>query len=90
MAFKPPATISQEQNTARYDGEQAVLENRGRHDPCVVPRAVPIVESMAAIVIMDMFLAQSARKSAANKIDPAAVSALPNSMKKRKLPASDA
>ena len=44
--------------TARYDGEQAVLENRGRHDPCVVPRAVPIVESMAAIVLMDMFLTQ--------------------------------
>ncbi|KAL4401471.1 bifunctional chorismate synthase/riboflavin reductase [NAD(P)H] Aro2 [Malassezia pachydermatis] len=82
IAFKPPATISQEQNTARYDGQPAVLETRGRHDPCVVPRAVPIVESMAALVLMDMVLAQSARTGAASRVDPAAVSALPKSMKK--------
>lgn len=49
-----------------------------------MPRAVSIVESMAAIVVMDMFLAQMGRKAAANKVDPAAVNALPNSMKKRK------
>ncbi|CAG8693601.1 3685_t:CDS:2, partial [Racocetra fulgida] len=52
VAFKPPATISQAQNTATYDGVDGVLAARGRHDPCVVPRAIPIVESMAALVIM--------------------------------------
>jgi chorismate synthase len=53
IAFKPPATISQEQATARYDGSTGVLAAKGRHDPCVVPRAVPIVETMAALVIME-------------------------------------
>jgi chorismate synthase len=53
VAFKPPATISQEQETATYNGVDGVLAARGRHDPCVVPRAVPIVESMAALVIME-------------------------------------
>lgn len=53
VAFKPPATISQAQSTATYGGEDGVLAARGRHDPCVVPRAVPIVESMAALVIME-------------------------------------
>ncbi|WFD35713.1 chorismate synthase [Malassezia cuniculi] len=82
IAFKPPATISQEQQTTRYDGEPGVLSNRGRHDPCVVPRAVPIVESMAAIVVMDLVLAQNARATAAAHLDPAAVNALPQSMRK--------
>lgn len=62
VAFKPPATIGQAQTTASYDGEEGVLEAKGRHDPCVVPRAVPIVESMAALVLMDAFLAQQARR----------------------------
>lgn len=53
VAFKPPATISQSQKTAAYSGHDGVLAARGRHDPCVVPRAVPIVESMAALVIME-------------------------------------
>lgn len=53
VGFKPPATISQEQETARYDGSKGTLATRGRHDPCVLPRAVPIVETMAAIVIME-------------------------------------
>ena len=53
VAFKSPATISQAQKTAKYDGEAGVLEARGRHDPCVVARAVPIVEAMAALVIME-------------------------------------
>jgi chorismate synthase len=58
VAFKPPATIGQPQNTVDFDGNQAILEAKGRHDPCVVPRAVPIVESMAALVIVDMALRQ--------------------------------
>lgn len=53
VGFKPPATISQEQPTARYDGSEGVLAAKGRHDPCVVPRAVPIVETMAALVLME-------------------------------------
>jgi len=62
VAFKPPATIGQAQTTASYDGEEGVLEARGRHDPCVVPRAVPIIESMASLVLVDAFLAQQARR----------------------------
>lgn len=64
VAFKPPATIGQAQNTVTYDENEGVLEAKGRHDPCVIPRAVPIVEAMAALVIMDAVLAQSARQSA--------------------------
>ena len=63
VAFKPPATISQEQTTARYDaGGEGVLAAKGRHDPNVVPRAVPIVEGMAALVIADAVMAQHARQ----------------------------
>ncbi|KAF2480119.1 chorismate synthase [Neohortaea acidophila] len=64
VAFKPPATIGQAQSTTTYDEEEGVLEAKGRHDPCVIPRAVPIVEAMAALVVMDALLAQSARQSA--------------------------
>ena len=61
VAFKPPATIGQAQQTVRFSGEEGVLEAKGRHDPCVVPRAVPIVEAMAALVIYDALMAQDAR-----------------------------
>jgi chorismate synthase len=60
VAFKPPATIGKEQSTADYDGNLTVLNAKGRHDPCVVPRAVPIVESMAALVLIDGALRQEA------------------------------
>lgn len=63
LAFKPPATISLPQETVNYNGEPVQLAAKGRHDPCVVPRAVPIVESMAALVILDMALRQEARKT---------------------------
>ena len=63
IGFKPPATISLPQNTVDFSGEDAVLEAKGRHDPCVVPRAVPIVEAMAALVILDMVFLQEARKA---------------------------
>jgi len=63
VAFKPPATISQAQQTTDYHGTGVTLEAKGRHDPCVVPRAVPIVESMAALVILDMAMRQEARLS---------------------------
>ncbi|GAA5883258.1 hypothetical protein JCM16303_007333 [Sporobolomyces ruberrimus] len=70
VAFKSPATISQEQTTAKYNGESGVLATRGRHDPCVVPRAVPIVEAMAALVIMDAVLIQNSRAASAALLPP--------------------
>ncbi|MCJ8209082.1 chorismate synthase [Mucilaginibacter sp. RS28] len=56
VAFKPVATIMQNQPTINAAGEAAEIQGKGRHDPCVVPRAVPIVEAMAALVIADHFL----------------------------------
>ncbi|MBK7804713.1 MAG: chorismate synthase [Saprospiraceae bacterium] len=56
VAFKPVATIVQGQNTVDTMGKDALAEGKGRHDPCVVPRAVPIVEAMAALVLVDHFL----------------------------------
>ena len=61
VAFKPTATIGIPQETVDFDGNPVVLEAKGRHDPCVVPRAVPIVEAMAALVIADLVLIQQAR-----------------------------
>jgi len=58
VAFKPPATIGLPQETVDFDGNPVVLEAKGRHDPCVVPRAVPIVEAMAALVLADLALRQ--------------------------------
>ena len=58
MAFKPTATISQSQNTASRDGENGELAAKGRHDPCVAVRAPVIVESMAALVLADLYLQQ--------------------------------
>lgn len=65
VAFKPVATIGLPQNTVDYNGNPIVLEARGRHDPCVLPRAVPIVESMAALILADTALMQLAREGAA-------------------------
>ena len=58
VAFKPVATILQPQTTIDVKGHAATLDARGRHDACVLPRAVPIVESMAALVLADAYLAQ--------------------------------
>lgn len=57
-AFKPTATIMKAQETVDVDGNATVMEGRGRHDPCVLPRAVPIVESMMALVLADHALRQ--------------------------------
>jgi chorismate synthase len=54
------ATILREQETVDIDGNPTLLQPRGRHDPCVLPRAVPIVESMMALVLADHFLRQRA------------------------------
>lgn len=61
VAIKPVATIGLPQTTTDLEGEQTVLEAKGRHDPCVLPRAVPIVESMTALVLADMALRQEYR-----------------------------
>ncbi len=60
VAFKPPATIGKEQLTADYEGKEVKLAAKGRHDPCIAPRAVPIVEAMAALVLGDLALRQQA------------------------------
>lgn len=59
-AFKPTATILKEQDTVDVDGNPTTLKGRGRHDPCVLPRAVPMVEAMMALVLVDHYLRQSA------------------------------
>ena len=56
VAFKPVATILTEQHTVDLEGNPTLLKARGRHDPCVLPRAVPVVEAMAAMVILDNYL----------------------------------
>ncbi|MDJ0706273.1 MAG: chorismate synthase [Leptolyngbyaceae cyanobacterium MO_188.B28] len=56
VAFKPTATIRKEQHTVSSDGEETTLAGKGRHDPCVLPRAVPMVEAMAALVLCDHLL----------------------------------
>jgi chorismate synthase len=63
VAFKPPATIALPQQTVDFAGMPVILAAEGRHDPCVVPRAVPIVEAMAALVMIDMALRQEYRKT---------------------------
>ncbi len=60
VAFKPTATIARAQQTVTSSGEETTLSARGRHDPCVLPRAVPMVEAMAALVLCDHFLRQRA------------------------------
>jgi len=63
VAFKPVATIMQDQDTVDEDGKPAVVSGKGRHDPCVVPRAVPIVEAMAALVLADFLLRNKVSKA---------------------------
>lgn len=58
VAFKPVATLIQKQTTINNKGETVEMQGKGRHDPCVVPRAVPIVEAMAALVLADFILLQ--------------------------------
>lgn len=62
VAFKPVATILQKQLTINSNGEESTLEGKGRHDPCVVPRAVPIVEAMTALVLADYLLRNKTAK----------------------------
>lgn len=63
VAFKPVSTIKKEQQTVTKNKEEIILKAAGRHDPCVLPRAVPIVDAMAALVIMDHYLRHKAQNS---------------------------
>ena len=60
VAFKPVATVLMEQPTVDIQGNETILKARGRHDPCVLPRAVPIVEAMAAMTLLDYYLLDKA------------------------------
>lgn len=62
VAFKPVATLLMEQDTVTLDGQPTTLHAKGRHDPCVLPRAVPVVEAMAAMVILDHYLLNRAAR----------------------------
>ncbi len=62
VAFKPVATLLQEVETVDVAGNRVTLKARGRHDPCVLPRVVPVVEAMAAMVILDFYLQAKSRK----------------------------
>ena len=61
IAFKPTATILRSQATVDIEGNETELTNRGRHDPCVLPRAIPIVEAMTALVLVDHRMRHSAQ-----------------------------
>src|SRR5438445_13175737 len=62
VAIKPVSTISKDQITSDFDSKMQTLKALGRHDPCVLPRSMPIIESMAALVTIDHCLMQQSRK----------------------------
>jgi len=66
VAFKPPATILMDQKTVNLNGEETILKAKGRHDPCVVPRAIPIVEGMTALVLLDLLYYQTIKQNKFN------------------------
>jgi chorismate synthase len=68
VAFKPVSTIRKQQKTINLQDEEVVLAAEGRHDPCVLPRAVPIVDAMAALVIIDHYLRHQARRLVCSRI----------------------
>lgn len=61
VAFKPTSTIAKAQNTVTRDGQEVELRGKGRHDPCVLPRAVPMVEAMVALTLVDALMCQQAQ-----------------------------
>ncbi|KAF6001675.1 hypothetical protein F1559_001243 [Cyanidiococcus yangmingshanensis] len=82
VAFKPTSTIAREQHTVTRSGEEVTLRGRGRHDPCVLPRAVPMVEAMIALVLVDHLLQQIAQCT----VLPLDVSMAPNPLGKNAPP----
>jgi chorismate synthase len=63
VAIKPTSSIAAEQTTINTAGEQVAIQTKGRHDPCLCPRAVPVVEAMAALVLEDHYKRQAALHS---------------------------
>ena len=63
VAVRPPASIGREQETVSVEGEPARIAVRGRHDPCIVPRIVPVIEAMAALVLADALLLRAAESA---------------------------
>merc|ERR1711935_1196836 len=61
VAFKPTSTIGQAQGTVTRDGQEVDLRGKGRHDPCVLPRAIPMVEAMVACTLVDHIMMQNAQ-----------------------------
>ena len=94
IAFKPTSTIARKQNTVSRSGESVELLARGRHDPCVVPRAVPMVEAMAALVLADQLLQvimqrTHARKRQADRIQKSLIKApIPGALSQQASPGS--
>ena len=69
VAIKPVSTISKEQITSDWQGNKSKLRATGRHDPCVLPRAMPIVETMTGLVVFDFCLIQQSRVNSLIKLD---------------------
>jgi chorismate synthase len=67
VAFKPTATINSAQQTVTRDGQEVSLEATGRHDPCVLPRAVPLVEAGMLLVLADHYLRQEAVRAGSGR-----------------------
>merc|ERR1711871_1253447 len=76
VAFKPTSTIGQLQNTVTRDGQETELRGKGRHDPCVLPRAAPMVESMVALVLADALMQQKAQCDLLEFQEPSGFNAL--------------
>jgi chorismate synthase len=83
VAFKPVATVMREQETVDTQFKNTILKGRGRHDPCVLPRAVPMVEAMAALVLMDHALRQRAQCGLQHPADPLVAAENPNDRRQR-------
>lgn len=71
VAFKPVSTLMMDQRTVDREGKERILEGKGRHDPCVVPRAVPIVEAMTASVLLDLLLEHFGQKALGERVEKA-------------------
>jgi chorismate synthase len=74
VPIKPVSTIGQAQETCTFDGSTATLEARGRHDPCVLPRASPLVEGMTGLVLIDAALIQGSRCAVGATVHPGMLS----------------
>jgi chorismate synthase len=83
VAFKPVATVMREQETVDIQFKNTTLKGRGRHDPCVLPRAVPMVEAMAALVLIDHALRQRAQCGLQDPVNPLGAAKNPNDRRQR-------